>query len=147
MLLLPFGAFVQLEELPQPPGNIWVALAGPRANAGLSLLSYGGLQLALRTSNLLTECLVEYLMFAVALNLLLACFNILPCFPMDGGRVLGSLLAVLIGRFWPRRAAEAFVLATGICVRYVTGLMVCAFVLTTLFYNNLRQLHCQLSGG
>lgn len=89
--LLPFGgvARVGTEMSVEPGKEITVALAGPAAN--LLLI---GIALGLKNYGLWSQQLGP---FFIQTNLLLAFFNLLPALPLDGGRVLRSLLAVHIG--------------------------------------------------
>lgn len=97
----PIGGIASLESMPSKPDQeLQVALAGPVVNfaiAGilaivLKLTGTFDLQ-ALRNFTLTSNSFVEKLMIA---NLALAAFNLIPAFPMDGGRVLRALLAMKI---------------------------------------------------
>jgi Zn-dependent protease/CBS domain-containing protein len=123
--LLPIGGLARLERMPDDPiQELWVALAGPAVNVAIAGLIYvalvlsGGVirfdQLLSLDGNFLTQLMV--------VNLWLVAFNMIPAFPMDGGRVLRSLLAK---RF-------EFGRATRISARIGQGIA-CVFGLAGLF--------------
>lgn len=94
--LYPIGGVARLQRLPEEPmTEFWIALAGPAVNVVIAIILFvviaaGGLTMV--PGNLL-DSRVGYLATLMWLNLALVAFNMLPAFPMDGGRVLRAVLA------------------------------------------------------
>jgi Zn-dependent protease len=100
--LYPIGGVARLERMPRAPGaELVIALAGPAVNfviaATLALVGVvftGDLGFDLESAGVLGLVLGQL----TAANIFLALFNLLPAFPMDGGRVLRALLSGTMGR-------------------------------------------------
>ena len=85
-----FGGVASFAEMPEDwKQELWIAIAGPIVSVGLGVLSYLAF-LVLPTSLDPVKFVLGYLALT---NVVLAVFNMLPGFPMDGGRVLRALLA------------------------------------------------------
>ena len=94
--LLPIGGLARLERMPEDPRQeLWVAAAGPAVNVVIAVALYGLLTAAGAQPDLKNLEWVggDFLNKLMVVNIWLVAFNLLPAFPMDGGRVLRALLA------------------------------------------------------
>jgi Zn-dependent protease len=89
--LMLFGGIAQLEEMPRKSGQeAKIAIAGPIVSI---LLGFAFLALLPVVSQTAGPDIVFSVFYLGQINLFLAIFNLIPAFPMDGGRILRSLLA------------------------------------------------------
>ncbi len=120
--LLPIGGLARLERMPEDPKQEFlVALAGPAVNVVLAvvffaaLLLQGPLSESLHAPRLVGDNLFLWL---TLVNVSLVVFNMLPAFPMDGGRILRALLATRMPHARATRIAanvgQAMALAFGL---------------------------------
>jgi len=113
--LYPIGGVARLQRMSEKPSEeICIALAGPAVNLVLAALLAPAALLALWSGALQpgelfspergVVVVLEQLLFLLwSANVFMMLFNLLPCFPMDGGRVLRALLTLGVGRL---RATE-----------------------------------------
>ncbi len=131
VLLLPFGCVAVLDDVPPQRGEFWIAASGPAASALLAAV-LRILVLGLEAWPGTVPTFVGLLELLARANLVLALFNLIPCFPMDGGRILRSLLTLSIGALAPCRAPRAQLIATRIAVRYVARTLALVWAVVTL---------------
>ena len=132
--LLPIGGVARLERMPREPRQeLLIALAGPAVNFALAGMLYlalaatGGVRSVAEAASLdagfLSRALPARL---IGINIWLAVFNLIPAFPMDGGRVLRAALAMRSGNYarateQAARIGRAFALLFGVLGLFVVG--------------------------
>ncbi|MDJ0668928.1 MAG: site-2 protease family protein [Desulfobacterales bacterium] len=136
IILLPIGGLARLERIPTNPlQELWVALAGPAVNVVIAAALFVWLKLTatlvpISSVTLSTGPFLERLM---AVNLFLVVFNLIPAFPMDGGRVLRALLATR--QDYSRATQTAAAIGQGIAILFgFFGLLYNPFLLFIAFF-------------
>ncbi len=127
IILLPIGGVARLDHIPDKPHQeLLIAAAGPAVNVAITAGLYFWLRATgawepLATLSMTGGPVLERL---ALLNVFLAVFNLIPAFPMDGGRMLRAVLAMRL----------EYVRATRIAASIGKGLA-CVFALLGLFTN------------
>jgi Zn-dependent protease/predicted transcriptional regulator len=132
--LLPIGGVARLDRMPREPRQeLVIALAGPAVNFALAAVLYlalaatGGVPSVAEAASLdagfFTRALPAQL---IGINLWLGTFNLIPAFPMDGGRVLRAALAMRSGNYasateQAARVGRAFAFLFGVIGLFVVG--------------------------
>ncbi|CAJ35882.1 CBS domain-containing protein [Methanocella arvoryzae] len=112
-----FGGVSSMEEVPRNPGvEARIAVVGPLTSIAIGI-ACGALLLVTGIPTTTPLGIMIFLM--TYLNILLGIFNILPAFPMDGGRVLRALLAMRM----PYIAATRWAVFTGKMFAYLLGIV------------------------
>ena len=97
--LLPIGGVARLARIPEEPRQEFlIAIAGPLVNVAIAVvLLLLGAHLNPRDLVAMESSRISLIDRLAEVNLFLAVFNMIPAFPMDGGRVLRALLAIKLG--------------------------------------------------
>ncbi len=131
IILFPIGGVARLEKLPEKPlHEFYIAVAGPLVNIVIAIV-LSPYFLFYPVSHLFEVKDLEewfqgptyFIPLIIFLNITLAIFNLLPAFPMDGGRIFRSLLAIRIGRIKATRIAAIAgqILAIGLLFLAIFG--------------------------
>jgi Zn-dependent protease len=138
IVLHPFGGLARLRTEPQNPrAELRIAVAGPAASFLFGVLAFGGSQVAALGNYAAT--LVVFFLIAAG-NFLLALFNLLPGYPLDGGRVLRAILWRKSGNM-----NEATRMA-GICGMLIAAMLI-LFGIYILIAPNWRPTQPYFMGG
>jgi CBS domain-containing protein len=119
----------------KPWQEFWVAVAGPAVNVALAILLYGWILVShgwipITKLQVAQGPFVERILVA---NVFLVLFNLLPAFPMDGGRVLRALLATRMA--YPRATQTAAAIGQGLALVFgLLGLFFDPFLLFIAFF-------------
>jgi Zn-dependent protease/CBS domain-containing protein len=97
--LYPIGGVARIEKQPKPRQELWIAVAGPAVNVVIGLILWVaiGMPSAERIIADMKGGIVTPHLFAegvMGANIWLVAFNLIPAFPMDGGRVLRAMLGM-----------------------------------------------------
>jgi Zn-dependent protease/CBS domain-containing protein len=125
--LWPFGGIASMERMPEKPSQeLVVAIAGPAVNVAIivALLLWLGPRLDPQSLTKIEDPATSMAVKLLAANIILVVFNMIPAFPMDGGRVLRALLAIKLGN------ARATEVAAGIGQAFAV-----VFGILGIFYN------------
>jgi len=114
IIILPIGGVARLQGLPNSPGGeLMVAIAGPLVNLVIALVIIAGMYFSghgiiypdTDGLSILTNP-IGFLHLVLVLNLVLFFFNLIPAYPMDGGRILRALLSYKLTKLQATRIAS-----------------------------------------
>lgn len=128
--LLPIGGVARMENIPDKPSmELVIAVAGPAVNVAIAIVLAGALTLTGGVLHGPDGALRILLHNLLVVNCGLVLFNMIPAFPMDGGRVLRALLAMKFSHLTATRVAAR------------TGqVLACGFALFGFFANPMLML-------
>ena len=106
IIISPIGGVARLEHLPSKPREeLLVAIAGPMVNVVIAIFcfigisSFAGMEhFILDEANTQIDSFPKYFVMVFFINVVLFFFNLIPAFPMDGGRILRALLSMKLGK-------------------------------------------------
>jgi Zn-dependent protease len=142
IILLPIGGVATLDKMPEKPGQeLLVALAGPAVNVVIALLlslviplkSYFNFDDVVVGEMLYAPNLQNFLFYLFIANVMLVLFNLIPAFPMDGGRVLRALLGFRLSRVEATNIAATIGQALAV-VFFILGFFINPFLILIAFF-------------
>ncbi|AEH06214.1 site-2 protease family protein [Methanothermococcus okinawensis] len=147
ILLLPIGGMAMMDRIPKE-GEFKIAIAGPIVSIILGIL-FLGLSTFMDFNILKIDNMVYPLFMTVGvLNLMLGVFNLLPAFPMDGGRVLRALISHKVGYLKATKIASTIgqylsliMLGFGIISLNIILILIAIFI----YYGASQEYHALLS--
>ena len=143
--LLPIGGVARLERMPDKPAQeLVVAVAGPAVNVliALVLIAFMAAKVRLSAFTDIDRAGGGLLENLLAMNVMLVAFNAIPAFPMDGGRVLRALLAMMMDYTLATLIAARVgqVLAVGFAAASFFGPNMLLFIAVFVFFGAQQEL-------
>ena len=135
--LYPFGGIASISTQPEPRAELFIALAGPMVNVVIAGLIYLIME-PIDLSQLENVSMIHRLF---ATNVALVAFNLLPALPMDGGRVLRSVLALLSVKNATKisaRISQALCILLGLVALYL-GLPILFIISLIIFLGAMQE--------
>jgi Zn-dependent protease len=108
IILLPIGGVASIERMPDSPTQeLLIALAGPAVNVAIAfvLLVFFGASIGGSGADPAALQNIDFVSRLALINIILVVFNLLPAFPMDGGRALKALLSYRLDKVTATRIA------------------------------------------
>lgn len=133
--LLPIGGLASLKKIPDnPKEEFLVAIAGPAVNVVIAIIlalivpveNYTGMDAETLQQELSMISSGNFFFYLLTANIALVLFNLIPAFPMDGGRIFRALLSMKMGRIRATQIAAS-----------LGKVLALAFFLYGLFYGIL----------
>jgi Zn-dependent protease/predicted transcriptional regulator len=118
--LLPIGGVATIEEMPEKPmQEISMAIIGPFINLAIAgiLFLFVGHWSGISFPNLYPDSAKDFVAGLIGVNVILAIFNLIPAFPMDGGRVLRGFLSMWLD--YSRATSVAVHIGQGIALFFI----------------------------
>jgi Zn-dependent protease len=140
--LYPIGGVARLTRMPRSPGaELLITLAGPAVNVAIAAMLFGLFVLDVPEILGIASFAQNLLYFNVGIAL----FNMVPAFPMDGGRIFRALLSGVVGRVRATEIAAGlgqilavlfgiFCLTRGLNLEMVPQLFIAAFIFMAAGY-------------
>jgi Zn-dependent protease len=106
IIISPIGGVARLERLPvKPKEELLVAIAGPMVNVVIAILCFVGIAsfagmdyFIINDRSGQIDSIPKFVVAIFFINVVLFFFNLIPAFPMDGGRILRALLSMKLGK-------------------------------------------------
>jgi Zn-dependent protease len=135
ILLMPIGGMAEFDRIPRKPSQeLLITIAGPAVNFAIAgilwfIVPHGP------DDNMASASLVELGQTLFRWNLIMGCFNLIPAFPMDGGRILRAFLALwlpyLRATYWAATIGKV-VTVPGALIEFYLGnyfvVAICIFI-------------------
>jgi stage IV sporulation protein FB len=120
IVLLPIGGVASIERMPEKPREeLIIALAGPAVNVVIAAMLFPFVAWRLEGLSSAADIKLDFMTRLFLVNVILVVFNLIPAFPMDGGRVLRALLTMV----WDRRSATRLAARIGQVVAFGLGFL------------------------